>query len=140
MIFGALEQEPVFFSEWIIGKGWNLFGNLAASMLFGKFEVDQSLSMQTTNTLGFDLKDHFYQNVPNMEIQLGIGWNHYFCQNKYRFSMAAAYEFHEWWNQLNMRKLYGSSAGSGGPQIQSDTISRGDLSLNGFSLNLMLDI
>lgn len=121
-------------TDWVIGKGWNLFGNIAAALLFGKFEVDQNVTINDTN--GYELTDDFYQNVPNMEIQLGIAWNKYFNKQKYRIQLAAAYEFHEWWNQFNMRRIYGN----GTSIVQSDTVSRGDLTLNGFSLNLRFDI
>lgn len=124
-------------SDWIIGKGWNLFGNIAASLLFGKFEDSQHLTMgaSSANT-GFDLEEDFYQNVPNMEIQLGIAWNKYFAKQKYRIRAAAAYEFMEWWDQFNLRRIYGN----GSTIVQSDTVSRGNLTLNGFSLTLRLDI
>src|SRR5690606_18694606 len=63
-------------TDWIIGKGWNLFGNIAAAMLYGKFQIDQNITSGADS--GFELDDDFYQNVPNMEIQLGIAWNKYF--------------------------------------------------------------
>jgi hypothetical protein len=71
-----------------------------------------------------------------MEIQLGVAWSKYFNRQKFRVKIAAAYEFHEWWDQFNMRKIYGN----GTTIIQSDTVSRGNLSLNGFSLNARFDI
>ncbi len=124
-------------SNWSLGKGWNLFGNIAGSLLFGKFEVDQTLVNGTSSTNnGFDMDEDFYQNVPNMEIQLGIAWNKYFSRQKYRVQISAAYEFHEWWDQLNMRKIYGAS----NTLFQGDSVSHGNLSLNGFSLNLRFDI
>lgn len=127
-------------TDWIIGKGWNLFGNIAAAMIFGKFEVDQQIALGSgTPNAGYDIYEDFYQNVPNMEIQLGIAWNKYFNKQKYRIQLAAAYEFHEWWDQFNMRKIYGDGTNPT-PIIQSDTVSRGNLTLNGFSLTLRLDI
>ncbi len=130
-------------TDWIIGKGWNLFGNIAASLLFGKFEIDQNVN-QTGATVGssqgFEIEEEFYQNVPNMDIELGIAWNKYFNKQKYRIQIAAAYEFHEWWNQMNMRRIYGNGTASPGTIIQSDTVSRGNLTLNGFSLNVRFDI
>ncbi len=127
-------------TDWIVGKGWSLFGNIAASLLFGKFEIDQTVAMGNgVNSKGYDIGEDFYQNVPNMEIQLGIAWDKYFNKDKYRIQVAAAYEFHEWWDQFNMRRIYGTSDNPN-PIIQSDTVSRGNLSLNGFSLTLRLDI
>lgn len=134
-------------TDWILGKGWCLFGNMAFSMLFGKFEIDQNLTYPDGSTDGFDLDYDFYQNVPNMELILGIGWGKYFDKNKYHIGLRAAYEFHEWWDQLNIRKFFsgssttpasGSAVSAAG--YANDTVSRGNLSLNGFSLRLMLDM
>jgi len=124
-------------SDWSIGKGWSLFGNIAAALLFGKFDVNQNVVMGPPNSnTGFELHDEYYQNVPNMEIQIGLAWSKYFDKEKYRVQVAAAYEFHEWWDQLNMRRVYGN----GSTIVQSDTVSRGNLTLNGFSLNVRFDI
>lgn len=122
-------------TDWILGKGWCLFGNVAFSMLFGSFEIDQNLSIPGANANGFDLKYDFFQNVPNFEIILGIGWGRYFDKNKYHICLRAAYEFHEWWDQLNMRRFW-----DGGPNYDNDVVSRGNLTLNGFSLRLQIDI
>lgn len=136
--FWGIGARAGLMSDWTIGKGWNLFGNIAAALLFGKFEVDQNLATGSSgNDNGYNLNEDFYQNVPNMEIQLGISWSKYFNRQKYRVQVAAAYEFHEWWDQFNMRKIYG---GASDTVILSDTVSRGNLTLNGFSLNLRFDI
>lgn len=131
-------------SEWIVGKGWQLFGNVAGSMLFGKFDITQSLPFGAGSAnIGYDLENKFYQNVPNMEMQLGIAWNKYFNKDKYRIGIAAAYEFHEWFDQFNMKKFYGTvtpSTPTTAYELQSDTSSRGNLTLNGFSVKLQLDI
>ncbi len=121
-------------TDWIIGKGWCLFANLSASMMASKFEVHQNMIVGASGD-GFDLDHDFYQNSPNMEMALGIAWSKYFDKNKYRVGLKAAYEFIEWWDQLNMRKFY-----SGTPTYANDTVSRGNLTLNGFSLRLQIDI
>lgn len=121
-------------SDWILGKGWCLFGNAAASMLFSKFQVEQHLSYTSTSE-GFDLDYDFYNNTPNFEIALGIAWGKHFNKNKYHVGLRAAYEFHEWVNINNLRKFFGA-----GTYYANDTVSRGNFSLNGFSLSLALDM
>lgn len=122
-------------TDWILGKGWCLFANVSASMLFSKFDVEQKMDPSSTNTDGVNLERHFFQNVPNFEMALGIGWNDRFFDNKYQISMKAAYEFIEWFDQLNMRKFT-----HGANDYTNDVVSRGNLTLNGFSLRLQLDI
>ncbi len=135
-------------TDWIVGKGWCLFANMSASMMASKFEIHQNMVLPTVGSTtgdGYDLEFDYYQNVPNVEMALGIAWSKYFDKNKYRIGLRAAYEFIEWWDQLNMRKFYdgiGTSSTASASQIGygNDTVSRGNLTLNGFSLRLQLDI
>lgn len=139
-------------TDWVLGKGWCLFGNVAASMLFGKFDIDQNYTLPLlaagTNVDGYNIDSHFYQNVPNFEIVLGIGWGAHFNKKRNHISLRAAYEFHEWWDQLNIRKFYSGSEGViaapagvvGSGIYANEVVARGNLSLNGFSLRLQFDM
>lgn len=124
-------------SEWLLGKGWKLFGNVAASMLFGKFDIEQNLNYGTGtgSTNGFDLDYDFYQNTPNFEMILGVGWGTHFSKRRYHVALDLAYEFHEWFDQLNMRRFY-----SGANFYANDVVSRGNLTLNGVSFRLQFDM
>lgn len=124
-------------TDWILGKGWCLFGNFATSLLAGKFEIDQSMTLPTGNG-SYDINFDYYQNTPNFEIVLGIGWGRYFNKGKHHVSLKAAYEFHEWFDQMNMLKVSSYTSATGAYGI--DTVSRGNLTLNGFSLALQIDI
>jgi hypothetical protein len=121
-------------TDWVLGKGWCLFGNVSFSMLYGKFEIDQSLTLPSAD--GFDLKYDYYQNSPNMEIALGLAWGRHFSKNRYHVGLKAGYEFIEWFDQLNMRRFFSAANGL----YANDVVSRGNLTMNGFSLKLQLDI
>lgn len=138
-------------SDWILGKGWCLFGNMAASMLFGQFEIDQNYSLPGATVPGYDIDYDFYQNVPNFELALGIGWGKYFNKKRNHVSLRAAYEFHQWWNQLHLRQFLssgegltegtnGSATGVQYTGIYTNVASHGDFTMNGFSLRLQFDI
>ncbi len=133
-------------TDWILGKGWCLFGNIATSMVFGKFKVQQNLTLPGAAADGFNIQNDFYQNAPNLEMALGIGWGKYFNKKRNHVGLRAAYEFHEWWDQLYMRKFFSGATGAVGGVAattgiySSDTVSRGNFSLNGFSLKLQFDI
>lgn len=124
-------------ANYLFGKGFRLFGCVAASMLFGKFEINQNLTYGSglSNPDGFDLNYHFYQNVPNFELALGFGWGHYFDKKRYHVGVDLAYEFHDWFNQLNLRRFWSGSAA-----YANDVVSRGDLTLNGLSLRVQFDM
>lgn len=124
-------------TSWGISSGFSIFGNAAASILYGKFKVDQNMILGTSGGTGdgFDIEDRHYMNVPNAEIALGIAWGTHLSQNRYYLSFKAAYEFHVWFDQLNMRKFF-----SGTPGYANDVVSRGNLTLNGFSFRASLDL
>lgn len=122
-------------TDWVLAQGFSIFGNAAASLLYGKFKIEQHLQTPSTATQSFDLEDHHYMNVPNAELALGLSWGSHFSQNKYYFSLKAAYEFHVWFDQLNMRRFW-----AGSNSFSNDVVSRGNLTLNGFSLRASLDI
>ncbi len=139
-------------TDWMIGKGFCLFGNMATAMLFGKFDVEQHLATPATAAhtvnIGFDTEDSHYMNVPNFEIALGIGWGQYFDRMKYHVGLRAAYEFHVWYDQLNVRRFfgYGQDGTFATPEVNqvpnypNDVVSRGNFTLNGFSLKLQFDM
>lgn len=138
-------------NDWVLGKGWCLFGNVAASMLFGKFSIDQNYTLPVVagaNSDGYNLNYDIYQNVPNFEMALGIGWGKYFNKKRNHIGIRAAYEFHEWWDQLNLRKFSSGSNGipAGGTAVvgtgiyNNDVVARGNFTLNGFSLCVQIDI
>lgn len=143
--FWGVGSRIGFDSQWMLGKGFWLSGNFAASMLFGKFDIEQHLSLLGGD--GYDTDSDFYQNCPNMEMILGFGWGHFFSRQKYYVSLEAAYEFHEWWDQLNIRKFQSglttttttSSSANVTGAFANDTVARGNFTLNGFSLKVALD-
>jgi len=118
-------------TEWLLGSGWTIFGNAAGSLLYSKFDIDQSVPQ---GFLGYNVDNDFKQNIANVELLLGIGWGTLFCKQQYRVSLRAAYEFHQWWNINHMRRFYSSTNWSA-----NETVARGDLTLNGLSFRVMFD-
>jgi hypothetical protein len=132
-------------SDWIIGKGWCLFGNISASMLSGKFCIHQTLDIPNGDDIS-PIEEEYYQNTPNVEMSLGIGWGTHFNKKRNHVGLRLAYEFVEWFDQFNMRKFFSGSSGSVGGMatvndgFANDTVSRGNLTLNGLSFKLQFDI
>jgi len=126
-------------TDWLVGKGWSLFANVSSSMLSGNFLIKQKIE-PTVATNGaeisnFDIQRHMHQNMPNLEMAFGLSWKQHFLNNRYQISLQGAYEFIEWFDQLNLRKFI-----AGALTYPSDIVSRGNLTMNGFSLRLQLDM
>lgn len=112
-------------TEWCLGSDFNLFGMVAASILFSKFDVSQQ-------TARYEIDDEFFQNTPNFELNTGICWGTNFNKQKHRFSLSAGYEFHHWWDINRFRRF--TSTG-----LTNDVVSRGNLTINGFRIRAMFD-
>ncbi|NGX63090.1 MAG: hypothetical protein KR126chlam6_00497 [Candidatus Anoxychlamydiales bacterium] len=64
---------------------------------------------------------------------MGIAWSRFFHKNQYLASLKIGYEFHHWWDQNQSRRFFDPDP------VANDTVSRGDLSFNGFIFGLHLD-
>ena len=119
--------------QFLLGSGWSIYGKAAFALLFGKFDLSQqsenptqSVSSPFNQLWEYKTEDSFYSVQPNAELGLGFSWSSFFHQNQYQVSLKVGYEFHHWWNQNQARKFFDSDP------TANDTVSRGDLSFNGF--------
>lgn len=127
-------------TEWLLGGGWELLANLSFSLLFSKFDVRQEMAL---GTLSYDISHDYYQNIPNMEMQLGVGWGTYLNRRQHHLAFQLMYEFEDWFSQNRMRRFFHGDGvdalASGSFTSANDTISRGDLTLNGVSFKVLFD-
>ncbi|MGD2169861.1 MAG: Lpg1974 family pore-forming outer membrane protein [Chlamydiota bacterium] len=119
-------------AEWLIGLGFQVFGNIAGSMLYTKFDVDQNVA-QFGN--GYEVSNDFTQNIPNLEAAFGLGYRALFNKNKASVVARVAWEFHQWWNVNQLRRFFDEQNWSA-----NKPVSRGDLTLNGVSISLGFDL
>ncbi len=126
-------------TEWLFGKGWFLFGNFAAAILYGQFDIDQSTD---TTGGGYTIHDHVTTNSPDFDVALGLAWGHYFLKDTFHLTLKFAYEFQNWTDMNRFRKFYDSNTDSSANQaspISNETVSRGDMTINGFAFKILMD-
>lgn len=122
-------------TEWYLGRGAFLFGNFAASLIFGKFDIDETFSAGPLSSgMNNDLEHEFKTTIPNYEIQLGLAWGTNFYDDKYHITVALGWEFQYWWDLNRMRRWQDDVS-----PIYNDTVSRGDFSTNGISFKAQFD-
>lgn len=127
-------------SEWVVSKQWRFFGGFAGALLRGHYAVNQKYSvppalLNSLNNSG--INEHFWDNAPVLEMNLGVQWGMHFNCDKNYVAVRAAYEFQEWFDQLQIRKIY--SSGPSGVNGLGNEALRTDFSLNGFTLALQFD-
>ncbi len=126
--------------QFILGSGWSIYGKTAVALLFGKFDLSQQSENSTQSVSEpfnllweYKTEDSFYCVRPNAELGLGFSWSKFYHKNQYQVSLKVGYEFHHWWNQNQARRFFDSDP------TANDTVSRGDLSFNGFMFGLNLE-
>ncbi|NGX36757.1 MAG: hypothetical protein K1000chlam1_01609 [Candidatus Anoxychlamydiales bacterium] len=117
--------------QFLLGSGWYIYGKAAFAMLFGKFDISQESDTSiASGVLQYKTEDSFYSVQPNAELGMGISWSKFFHKNQYQVSVKVGYEFHHWWDQNQARRFFDVDPAA------NDTVSRGDLSFNGFMFGL----
>ena len=122
-------------TEWILGNNFNLYANIAWSMLFGKFDIKEVADLYDDD---FDIDWKQYSVVPTMEFMFGISWGRFFNKNKCLFTLKVGYEFHQWWSQNRLRRFIDSQSTTVATMTGNIGVN-GDLSFNGFNFGLQFD-
>ncbi|MFA6119599.1 MAG: Lpg1974 family pore-forming outer membrane protein [Parachlamydiales bacterium] len=130
--FWGVGLRGAYEGQFLLGSGWYIYGKAAFALLFGKFDISQQ-----ANTVGGDadysINNSFYNVVPNTELGFGVCFSKYFNKNQYQVGLKVGYEFHEWWNQNQLTKFYNFNP------IANDTVSKSNLSFNGFTFGLNVE-
>jgi len=149
-----------FDSEWNFGCGWALYGNLAGSMIYGRFHVyhDEFIRLarsphSLTNIL--DSSESFRASRPILDFALGVKYSTMFCSCKYGFIAMLGYEQHLFFGQnqmWNVGRVGTTEPGPGNPTDYSDNPPilnlsgdnifqqrRGSLDMQGFTLTLKFE-
>jgi len=98
-------------TEWNFGCGWALYGNFAASIIYGKFRVDHdevitpaTLSPRTPINI-LDTTEHLRAARSILDLALGIQWSTMFCSCKYGFTTMFGYESHLFFDQNQLWRV-----------------------------------
>ena len=121
-------------SQWLLGEGFSLFGNLASSLCYQHFNVKYKETTVPDLALEFnsDSKTKDYYVNPNLEFAVGINWGSYLAENQYHIDLSAGYEFHIFWNQNQMSVLKNDNN-------QTPHTKAGDLMLHGLTISGRFD-
>ena len=104
--------------DWHLGSGFSVFGNIAAALLYGKFNLhEKERFLLGANWPDFPhlvpgifndlvgIKHSFTELTPNIQLLIGLAWSKCFNSDKTFFSIKAGWETNYWWNQYHLRPL-----------------------------------
>ena len=86
-------------SNWLLGYGFNLFGDLSASLLYAHYSTISVRNANTDGDLTIGTHNGFSTMSPNIDAGLGVKWGSYFKGQTYYFDLSAAYNFSAFFSQ-----------------------------------------
>ena len=158
--FNGLGPRVGFDTEWRLGAGFSIYGQAAASLLLGHFEVDYTanLSTKVTNvatgvaspvlTEPSALHNSFHDARATADLAIGIRWAKRFMDDSYRVRIDLGWEEHIFFSQnqfisiTNTLNPVSQTAGGNVPDtssVTSDTSRKGDLTLSGLTFAIRFD-
>ncbi|MBS0628694.1 MAG: hypothetical protein JSS30_00545 [Verrucomicrobia bacterium] len=147
-------------SEWNFGCGWALYGNLATSIIYGRFDVDHKEYIRLANITPHSTADILDTNESLralraiLDLDLGIQWSTMFCSCKYGLTVMLGWESHLFFDQNQLWRVsrVGTSSQSVTPpnltsnppvlNLSGDNVleqRRGSLDTSGWTLTFKFD-
>jgi hypothetical protein len=120
-----------------MSRGWSLLGNLSASLLFGRYDLDEDIMSNISGAIKtYHISDDRYAVRANLDAGLGLGWETWLNRNTVRLAPSVLFEASCWFdtNQLFVPKNAALT-----PPVFTNFRHQGNLVLMGFSFNLQAD-
>ena len=91
-------------TNWHLGCGWALYGESAASIVYGRFKVRHSETLRECDgnhekIRVLDLDDSFRASRAMLDLGLGVQWMGMICDCKYGFLISLGWEQHLFFHQ-----------------------------------------
>ncbi len=121
--FWGLGIRAGFDSQWGLGRGWSIFGNVAGALLYGNYKATSTISNGTyvdATDGGWEGSNGFHASRACADYSLGLRWNHMFSDNRYGLTLQVGYEQHLYFNMFEST-------------IPGANAHNGDLTLNGWT-------
>lgn len=137
--FSGVGAKAGFGLNYSLWKGLHLYGDLAAGILWGWFNVRQKVQKTIQNfslvTNPSEKFNHSHQSsVFNFDIHLGLEWNFLLNANRNSLTFKFGWEQHLFSNMNQFQQFIQATQTS--ELTVSRNVNRGDLSLSGFSFGL----
>lgn len=133
-IVGALNMK------WMMGWGFNIYGKLLGSTLYGHYTTDQGGSTTVGNmTNTSTLIDKYWRVRTALNYTIGLEWERFFANNGVRLDIHVGWELQSWkdFNQLFQGETEVINVNTNA-EIRADHVN-GDLGLSGLTAGVRLE-
>ncbi len=123
-------------TQWGVGCGWSFVANYSASILYGFFNSNHSeIAIATSGAPSevFAFKDFYHVGRVITDLLIGVRYDYMFCDERYHVGVQAGWEHHMFFGQNQFVRFVDDL--SQGVFVAN----QGDLSLQGFSLDVRFD-
>jgi hypothetical protein len=96
-------------SNWQLGAGFSLFGDLAAALIVGQFENRQE-QHQINDSEVVNFKSTFNLVSPFLQMVAGVAWDRNFNRDRCHFGLSAGFETQYWWSQNQIEQFTDQNA------------------------------
>ncbi len=91
-------------SNWEMGAGLSLFGDLSTAIIVGHFDNEQE-QLQLDNAEVVDLNSAFNLVSPFLQMIAGLAWDLNFSKDRYHVGLRAGFETQFWWDQNQIEQF-----------------------------------
>jgi hypothetical protein len=120
-------------TQWGLGSGWSIFGDLALSLLYGTQRLHDHQDDKTTGVRLEHVHNSWETVRPMLDLALGLRWDHLFgCNDSYRLRIQLGWEQTTLFGFEKDMNFVSSTQGK-------FTFNQGDLSLSGLALQFRFD-
>ncbi len=120
-------------TQWGLGGGWSLFGDLSAAILYGFHDMDYKTKDSPSGQKYVDMDDTYRVSHPILDIEMGLRWDNMFCNDRYHLGLQVGWEHHIYFSQ-NQFPMFADDI-SIGTFVQN----QGDLTLQGWTFAARFD-
>lgn len=120
-------------TQWGLGSGWSLFGNLSAAIVYGFHHIKDENENKPSDIKYMDLKNRYRISQPVLDLEMGVRWDNMFCNDRFHLGLQVGWEHHVYFSQNQF-------------PVFTDNVSRGvfvsnqgDLTLQGWTFAARFD-
>jgi hypothetical protein len=128
----GLGLEGGFDTQWGLGNGWSIFGDLSAAIIYGFHHMKYETEAQPTN-VDVDMADRYRVSHPILDLEMGLRWDNMFSNDRFHLGLQIGWEHHIYFSQ-NQFPLFVDNASLG-----SFVANQGDLTLQGWTFSARFD-
>ncbi|NGX59175.1 MAG: hypothetical protein KR126chlam3_00322 [Chlamydiae bacterium] len=108
--FKGVGVRAGFNTNWHFGCGWGLYGNFAASIVYGRFSLhhDEEIRLASApfdKTKLLETEESFHASRAMLDFALGIQWASLFCDCQYGFTVQLGWEQHLFFHQNQLWRV-----------------------------------